>query len=115
MTPERNKWWDSLPQREKILRKELSYLKYQRSKEKERVSIQQNGTYKKFILKRINCYTIFISATRHELDRTTVAAYTGRYEGALPIYRCKQCGGTFENFGQSHCCWCGRKIVEGKK
>ena len=110
MTPERKQWWGSLPKREKILRKELSYLKYQRSKEKERMSIEQNGTSKKIILERINCYTIFIRAIRHELDRTAVAVYTGRYEGVLPIYRCKKCGGTFENFGQSHCCWCGRKI-----
>ena len=90
MTPERKQWWGSLPKREKILRKELSYLKYQRSKEKERMSIEQNGTSKKIILERINCYTIFIRAIRHELDRTAVAVYTGRYEGVLPIYRCKK-------------------------
>lgn len=69
MTPERKQWWGSLPKREKILRKELSYLKYQRSKEKERMSIEQNGTSKKIILERINCYTIFIRAIRHELNR----------------------------------------------
>lgn len=107
MTPERKQWWGSLPKREKILRKELSYLKYQRSKEKERMSIEQNGTSKKIILERINCYTIFIRAIRHELDSTTVVTYIGCYE-----YRCKKCGGTFEDFEQSHCCWCGRKIVE---
>lgn len=67
MTPERQKWWGSLPKREKILRKELSYLKYQRSKEKERMSIEQNGTSKKFILERINYYTTFIRAVRYEL------------------------------------------------
>lgn len=114
MTPERKQWWDSLPEREKILRKDLSYLKYQRSKEKERISIEQNGTSKKIILERINCYTVFIRTLKHELDRTTVATYTGRYEWSLAIYRCEKCGGTFENFGQSHCCWCGRKI-EGCK
>lgn len=47
MTPERKQWWDSLPQREKMLREQS-----------------------------------------------------------------KKCGGTFENFGQPYCCWCGRKIVE---
>lgn len=67
MTPERKQWWDSLPEREKILRKDLSYLKYQRSKEKERISIEQNGTSKKIILERINCYTVFIRTLKHEL------------------------------------------------
>jgi hypothetical protein len=115
MTPERKQWWDNLPQREKILRKELSYLKYQRSKEKERMSFTGSVIVKKTILERINYYTIFIRAVRRKLDRTTVATYTGRYEGVFPMYyRCKKCGGTFENFGQTHCCWCGRKI-EGYK
>lgn len=34
MTPERQKWWDSLPKREKMLREELAHLKYKRSVEK---------------------------------------------------------------------------------
>lgn len=55
---------------------------------------------------------VTLTALKHELDCTTAATYTGRYEGALAIYRCEKCGGTFENFGQSYCCWCGRKIVE---
>lgn len=57
---------------------------------------------------------VLIKALKHELDRTTVATYTGGYEEALPIYRCEKCGGTFEYFEQSHCCWCGRKIKRGE-
>ena len=111
MTPERQKWWDNLPKREKILRKELSYLKYQRSKEKERMSFTGSVIVKKTILERIHYYTIFIRALKHELDRTTVVTYTERYEGATGICRCEKCGGTFEEFGQTYCCWCGRKIM----
>ena len=68
----------------------------------------------KLIIAGMKKQKVTLTALKHELDRTTVATYTGRYEGVLPIYRCKKCGGTFENFGQSHCCWCGRKI-EGCK
>lgn len=114
MTSERQKWWDSLPANEKILRKELSYLKYKRSKEKERMSFTWSVIVKKTILKHINCYTIFIRAIRHELDRTTKKVTYKSYNG-LTGYRCEKCGGTiFEVISQSHCCWCGRKI-EGCK
>ena len=114
MTPERKQWWGSLPKREKILRKELSYLKYQRSKEKERMSIEQNGTSKKIILERINCYTVFIRTLKHELDRTTTMIYTCHYQGVLPIYRCEKCGNEIEDIGQWCCPWCGREIKERK-
>lgn len=115
MTPERKKWWDSLSTNEKILREELSYLKYKRSKEKERMSFMWNVDVKKIILERINCCTVYIRTIKHKLDSTAVAVYAGYYDGAFPVYRCKKCGGTFGNFGQSYCCWCGRKMTREKK
>lgn len=110
MTPERQKWWDSLPETQKYLRREISRLKYVRSEEKLRASTAWSVVVKITALKRINYYTAHIRALKHELDRTTVVTYTERYEGATGICRCEKCGGTFEDFGQSHCCWCGRKI-----
>lgn len=110
MTPKRKKWWVALPTTQKYLRREISNLKYKRSEEKLHASTTWNIMIRKVALKRINYYTAYIRALKHELDRTTVAVYTGRYEGALPIYRCEKCGGTFEDFGQRCCCWCGRKI-----
>lgn len=110
MTPERQKWWDSLPETQKYLRREISRLKYERREEKLHVSTTWSVVVKKTALKRINYYTAHIRAIKSELDRRTKMVYTGHYEGVSPIYRCKKCGGTFENFGQSHCCWCGRKI-----
>lgn len=74
-------------------------------------SFGQRGTTLITALKRINYYTAHIRAIKRELDHRTKMVYTGYYEEALPIYRCEKCGGTFENFGQSYCCWCGRKIV----
>lgn len=105
MTPERQKWWDSLPATQKYLRREILSLKHKKSEEKLRTSTTWSVTIRKVALKRINSYTAHIRALKHELDRTTVVTYIGCYE-----YRCKKCGGTFEDFEQPYCCWCGRKI-----
>lgn len=110
MTPERKKWRVSLTTKQKYLRREIDYLKFERSAEKHHANIAQSSIVKRIALKRVNCCTAHIRALKHELDRTTVATYMGYYQEAFPMYRCKKCGGTFEYFGQSHCCWCGRKI-----
>lgn len=115
MTPERQKWWDSLPEREKMLREQIWETKGTISKSKfalRRGRLTDND--KKWVISRIKKKKVVLTALKHELDNATAATYTGRYEGALAIYRCEKCGGTFENFGQSYCCWCGRKI-EGCK
>lgn len=115
MTPERQKWWDSLPQREKILRKKIWEIKSGISWAKYSIQLDCFTPESiKLIIAGIKIQKVTLTALKHELDRTTVATYTGNYEGAVPIYRCEKCDGTFENFGQSHCCWCGRKI-EGCK
>ena len=112
MTPERKQWWDSLPQREKMLREqiketkiEISHLKFAR----------QIGCFSdeedECIISQMKKQKVTLTALKHELDNATAATFTGSYEGALAIYRCEKCGGTFEEFGQTHCCWCGRKIV----
>lgn len=110
MTPKRKKWWDSLPVTQKYLRREISRLKYKRSEEKYHANTTWSSTVKIIALSRVNRYTAHIRALKHEFDRTTVVTYIGCYE-----YRCEKCGGTFEDFEQSHCCWCGRKIVGKKK
>lgn len=103
MTPERKKWWDSLPTNEKILRENLKAQRILLSVDKE--ALTNHKDKKTCIAKMIRRQKVFIKALKHELDRTTVVTYIGCYE-----YRCKKCGGTFEDFEQSHCCWCGRKI-----
>lgn len=115
MTPERKKWWDSLPKREKILRKKIWEIKSGISWAKYSIQL---GCFTpesiKLIIAGIKIQKVTLTALKHELDRTTVATYTGRYEGALAIYRCEKCGGTFKNIWQPHCFWCGRKIKEWK-
>lgn len=115
MTPERKQWWDSLPKREKILRKKIWEVKSEIAWTKHTLQLI---CFTPKAIKRITAalkkQKVTLTALKHELDRTTVAAYTGHYEGVLPIYRCEKCGGTFKDFEQPHCCWCGRKIV-GRK
>lgn len=110
MTPKRKKWWVSLPVTQKYLRREISNLKYKRSEEKLHASTTWSITIREVALKRINYYTAYIRALKRELDRTTTMAYKSYTDGSAAYY-CEKCGGIiFKAIGQSHCCWCGRKI-----
>lgn len=115
MTPERKQWWDSLSEREKMLREQIEKTKTGISHLKFAFQI---GCFtdkdKEWAISRMKKQKIMLTALKHELDNTTAATFTGSYEGAVAIYRCEKCGGTFENFRQSHCCWCGRRIKEWK-
>lgn len=114
MTPERKKWWDSLPATQKYLRREILSLKCKRSEEKLRTSTTWSVTIRRVAIMRINNYTAHIRALKHELDRTTKKVAYKSYNG-LTEYRCEKCGGTiFEVISQSYCCWCGREIKEWK-
>lgn len=106
MTPERKKWWDSLPQREKMLREQIRETKGTISHSKFALQVCLTDEDVKWFISRIKKAKVVLTALKHELDHTTVVTYIGCYE-----YRCEKCGGTFEDFEQSHCCWCGRKIV----
>lgn len=111
MTPKRKQWWDSLPTNERELRVALD--ENRRILSLGKVLLTDFKGIVRFV-DAVRKQKLIIKAIKHELDRTTVAAYTGHYKGVLPIYRCEKCGGTFEDFEQPHCCWCGRKIV-GRK
>lgn len=116
MTPKRKQWWDSLPEREKMLREQIKETKNEISHLKLALQIGRfTNEEDKWIVSRMKKQKIMLIALKHELDRTTVAVDTGCYEEALPIYRCKKYGGTFKDSEQSYCCWCGRKIKEWKK
>lgn len=112
MTPERKQWWDSLPEREKMLREQILETKGTISKSKfalQRGRLTDND--KKWVISRIKKKKVVLTALKHELDRTTKKVAYKSYNG-LTEYRCEKCGGTiFEVISQSYCCWCGRKIV----
>lgn len=114
MTPKRQKWWDSLPEHEKMLREQIWETKGTISKSKfalRRGRLTNND--KKWIISRIKKKKIVLTALKHELDRTNMM-YTGFYEGISPIYRCEKCSCGIKYIGQRYCPWCGRKIKEWK-
>lgn len=116
MTPKRQKWWDSLPEREKMLREQIWETKGTISKSKFALQLGcLTDNDKKWVISRIKKKKVVLTALKHELDCTTVAMYVGHIKEGVSSYQCKKCGGMFENFEQSHCCWCGRKIKEWKK
>lgn len=111
MTPERQKWWDSLPEREKMLREQIEKTKIEISHSKFALQVCLTDEDIKWFISRIKKKKVVLTALKHELDRTTAIVYAGYYQEAFPTCRCKKCGGIFYYAGQSHCCWCGRKIV----
>lgn len=112
MTPKRKKWWDSLPKREKYLRREILSLKHKKSEEKLRTSTTWSVTIRKVAIMRINNYTAHIRALKRELDRTTTMVYTDSCERVSLIYRCEKCDGIVVDNWQRCCPWCGREIKE---
>lgn len=115
MTPERKKWWDSLPKREKMLREQIWKIKSEISRAKYSLQL---GCFKpkavKLIIAGIKKQKVTLTALKHELDRNTTMVYTGSYEGVSPIYRCKKCDSIVVDNGQWCCPWCGREIKEWK-
>lgn len=111
MTPERQKWWDSLPQREKMLREQILDVKREISMAKYSLQL---GCFKpkaiKLIIAGMKKQKVTLTALKHELDRTTTMIYTGHYEGISPIYRCEKCGNEIKDIGQWYCPCCGREI-----
>lgn len=112
MTPERKQWWDSLPQREKMLREQIEKTKIEISHSKFALQVCLTDEDIKWFISRIKKKKVVLTALKHELDRTTKKVAYKSYNG-LTEYRCEKCGGTiFEVISQSYCCWCGRKIAE---
>lgn len=112
MTPERQKWWDSLPANEKALREVLMIQRFALSIGKGTLSNNKNHNHDAPAVQLLRRQKQALKAIKHELDRITTMVYTGSYEGVSPIYRCEKCGGIIVDTGQWHCPWCGRKIKE---
>lgn len=110
MTPERQKWWDSLPQREKMLREQIEKTKIEISHSKFALQVCLTDEDIKWFISRIKKKKVVLTALKHELDRTTAMIYTGHYEGVSPIYRCEKCGNEIKDIGQWYCPYCGREI-----
>lgn len=108
MTPERKQWWDSLSTNEMDLRVALDANRRMLRLAKSCLTEFKGSVC---LAEAVRKQKLIIKAIKHELDRTTAIVYAGYYQEAFPTCRCKKCGGIFYYAGQSHCCWCGRRIV----
>lgn len=120
MTPERQKWWDSLPKREKMLRKQIWKIKSEISWAKYSLQL---GCFKpkamKLIIAGMKKQKVTLTALKHELDRggRCSAEFNCDYDkpnyGRLLWYKCSVCGSDFcvgVDADYKHCPCCGRKI-----
>lgn len=108
MTPERKQWWDSLSTNERELRETLDANRRMLRLAKSCLTEFKGSVC---LAEAVRKQKLIIKAIKHELDRTTAIVYAGYYQEAFPTCRCKKCGGIFYYAGQSHCCWCGRRIM----
>lgn len=108
MTPERKQWWDSLSTNEMDLRVALDANRRMLRLAKSCLTDFKGSVC---LAEAVRKQKLIIKAIKHELDRTTAIVYAGYYQEAFPTCRCKKCGGIFYYAGQSHCCWCGRRIM----
>ena len=122
MTPERKKWWDSLPANEKELRESLKTHRRLLSLDKEALTNNKDNAY---IAKMIRRQKMLIKAIRHELALEMLwkeievakanAKFVGFYEThegdeIFPeILECERCGEKFlELYGEyEYCPHCG--------
>lgn len=110
MTPKRKKWWDSLPEKHKYLRREIACLKYERSAEKYHANITRSSIVRKTALERVNCCTAHIRAMKHELERGKVAKVKKTVKGEFYCSNCCQFVQRYDNY----CAICGRKLRWGE-
>ncbi len=103
MTPERQKWWDSLPTNEKILCENLKAQRILLSVDKEALT---NNKGKTSIAKMIRRQKVLIKAIKHELDRSKVAKVKKSAAGEFYCDNCCQFVQRYDNY----CAVCGRKL-----
>ena len=110
MTPERQKWWDSLPTEEKRVRCEIKELRTQIAWHKIGLnsSCGHETEMRKFAL-RMN--KRIIKALRKEIAMDVIALHNSAYE----YYTCPYCGqnvreGTGMRDEDRYCASCGQKL-----
>lgn len=105
MTPERQKWWDSLPKEERLVRlaikKEKQYLSLYKSEAASTVNIWDFIKYQKLLIK----------ALRKQIAMDVIALHNSAYE----YYTCPRCGqnvreGTGMRDEDRYCASCGQKL-----
>lgn len=107
MTPERKKWWDSLPKREKMLRKKIWEIKSGISWAKYSIQLDCFTPESiKLIIAGIKIQKVTLTALKHELDRGKVAKVKKSAAGEFYCDNCCQFVQRYDNY----CAVCGRKL-----
>lgn len=105
MTPERQKWWDSLPKEERLVRlaikKEKQYLSLYKSEAASTVNIWDFIKYQKLLIK----------ALRKQIAMDVIALHNSAYE----YYTCPYCRqnvkeGDVMRDEDNYCASCGQKL-----
>lgn len=107
MTPERQKWWDSLPQREKMLREQIKEAKIGISYFKYALEVgyfPDEDT--EWLISRMKEQKAILTALKHELDRGKVAKVKKSAAGEFYCDNCCQFVQRYDNY----CAVCGRKL-----
>lgn len=116
MTPERKKWWDSLPQGERELREAIT--KHEKWIKINKSYLLLDGTtdieYLKKLLRR---QKLIVKALKHELERGGHTTIGSVQTGFNTVWGCTSCNtiifvGSMGGHSYRYCPYCGRKIKE---
>lgn len=107
MTPERQKWWDSLPANEKELRESLKIHRNLLSFNKAELTNNKDSAY---ISKFVRREKVLIKAIRHELERGNGAKVKRNAEGELYCDNCCHFIQRYDNYCANYCTVCGKKL-----
>ena len=114
MTPERKKWWDSLPQGERELREAIA--KHEKWIKINKSYLLLDGiTDIEYLKKLLRRQKLIVKALKHELERGGTCDVIYRCVNNLLMATCDKCGTVLAG-GNSKpikfCPGCGRKIKE---
>lgn len=109
MTPERQKWWDNLPQREKELREALKSHQLMLKINKDALNSQGAGE-DSYILKLVRRQKLIIKALKHRMERGSSAKVKKNRFG----YYCSWCHQFVQRY-DNYCGVCGKKLRWGER
>ena len=108
MTPERQKWWDSLPAEEKYIRKLIKHLEDDKKRRKAYIGFNPFGNLWRLCVKDDK---MTIKLLRKQIAMDVIALHNSAYE----YYTCPYCGqnvreGTGMRDEDRYCASCGQKL-----
>lgn len=113
MTPERKKWWDSLPQGERELREAIA--NHEKWIKINKLQLSNSSIGIDHIKKMMRRHKLITKALKHELERGGSAELAVLNKGYTVIYGCTECDsviavGSLGAYEYKFCPYCGRKL-----